>query len=190
MSNSDDFYVIFIATLLAFHFFRSWRTTVSRATVRRRMFRKKNRMFFSLKITSDRGSLGDLRIFVLGRRRSCLESRWLERESTTTGDRRRTEEARLGCSKRYLFTRRALARVMERNVRRVTNVWVIDSMTLWNTWHADPGARERGKRNNIPIYGSQICNIWINNSRDSSSFRYDSALTSDDDSHSAFWMHR
>lgn len=90
------------------------------------VFRKS---FFSLKSLRTE-SLRDT-IFVLGRRRrsSRIDG---ERESQqlATGNAHSAVLKKLALDARAEFTRRAVARVMERNVRRVTNVWVIDSMTL------------------------------------------------------------
>lgn len=93
------------------------------------MFRKS---FFSLKSLRTE-SLRDT-IFVLGRRRRRRRFSRIdgERESQqlATGNAHSAVLKKLALDARAEFTRRAVARVMERNVRRVTNVWVIDSMTL------------------------------------------------------------
>jgi len=91
------------------------------------VFRKSSFSLKSLRTESLRDT-----IFVLGRRRRRFSRIDGERESQqlATGNAHSAVLKKLALDARAEFTRRAVARVMERNVRRMTNVWVIDSMTL------------------------------------------------------------
>lgn len=85
---------------------------------------QKNWIFFSLSLRTE--SLKFLYSVVV----TFLEIRRWESQQLAIGNAYSVVLKKLALDARAVFTRRAAARVIERNVRRVTNVWVIDSMTL------------------------------------------------------------